>query len=620
MSGLFGIIDNHATTDIACFLASVQNRLAHRPWYVSNVWQDSDRMIGLGRSGIGIFNRETQPISDEDIVLFISGEFLDPQGLAQRLKAASYTPSSASHAELALGAYRIFGERFAAELNGAFFIALYDRARHKLVLANDRFGLYPHYLHVNRGRLVFAPEVKGVLSAPFVPKDLNETAVAEYMRFQHLLGEKTFHQPITLFPYGSIGCYDLNTDQWCVQRYWDWNCVPDRPEVTFEEAIVETGRLLRRAVERRTADHLRPGVFLSGGLDGRTLLGLIPPRGEPPVSATFGVRRCRDVVYAAQIARAVGSRHRWFDMPNGRWVLENVDLHLKLTEGFHNWLHMHGIHMLPDLREVMDYNLTGWEGGGMMGHPAMMRDVYIRPVDEMALAVGMFQGLNQAFTWPGITEAEEQSLYTPVFARCLIGRAFESLREELRRFWCFRRHYAGEYFFNANHFARYSVHMVTTERSHIEVRFPFWDYDLVDYLYSLPPEIRGPRRLYRHVITRETPKLARIPFDKEEFLPTSNYLLFKAHALSVRARKRLHLFPNHPTLYADYENYLRTDLRKWAEDILYDPRTEARGIFNMPFVRSLMDRHMSGREEWTIGKIAPLISFELVMRQLFDES
>lgn len=620
MPGLFGIAHQRTATHTISFLEEAQKRLAHRSWYTSNIWQSSNQLVGLGRFGIGIFNPEDQPVSKADVVLFMSGELVDTQPLLQRLKNAGYTLHGGSHAELALGAYCILGTRFVAELNGAFFIALYDQSRHRLILANDRFGLYPHYYFSDSQRLVFAPEVKAVLADSNVPRKLNETALAEYMRFQHLLGEKTFHEDISLFPYGSIGCYDLTENTWTVERYWDWDCIPDRPDVKFEEAVVETGRLLRRAVERRTADKLRPGVFLSGGLDARILLGLIPPRNEPPISATFGASNSRDVVYADQIARAVGSRHQWFDMPDGRWVLENADFHLKLTEGFHNWLHMHGIHMLPDLRKVMDYNLTGWEGGGVMGHPVMMRKAYTYPVDEMSLIATLFQSLNQAFTWPGIVEGEERLLYTPYQARRLEGQAFQSMREEFRRFWNYRRDHAAEYFFNANHCARYSIHMVTTERSHIEVRFPFWDYDLIDYLYSLPSEVRGQQRLYRHVITRETPKLARIPFDKEEFLPTSNQMLYKAHALTVRARKRLHLFPHHPTLYADYENYLRTDLRKWAEDILYDPRTEARGIFNMQFVRSLMDRHMSGREEWTIGKIAPIISFELMMRLLFDES
>jgi len=78
------------------------------------------------------------------------------------------------------------------------------------------------------------------------------------------------------------------------------------------------------------------------------------------------------------------------------------------------------------------------------------------------------------------------------------------------------------------------------------------------------------------------------------------------------------LYSQRATLYADYEEYLRRDLRAWAENILFDPRTEQRGIFNMAFVRSLIARHMSGREQWTIGKIAPLITFEMMMRKYFD--
>jgi asparagine synthase (glutamine-hydrolysing) len=130
--------------------------------------------------------------------------------------------------------------------------------------------------------------------------------------------------------------------------------------------------------------------------------------------------------------------------------------------------------------------------------------------------------------------------------------------------------------------------------------------------------VRGHQLLYRHIITRELPRLANIPYDKQEFLPSVNPLLHKTQAFTVRVRRRLGVFPKRHTLYADYENYLRHDLRAWAEAILFDPRTEQRGIFDMNFVRSLMKRHMDGREEWTIGKIAPLITFEMVMRQYFD--
>jgi len=215
---------------------------------------------------------------------------------------------------LALYAFRTYGKAFAERLDGAFFIAVYSIQHKRLIFANDRFGLYPQYYWQGGGQLMFAPEVKGVLAAPFVPHKLNITAVAEYMRFQQLLGQKTFHEEVMLFPRGSVGEYDLQTGEWTTTRYWDWSQISDQSHVGFEEAVEEAGRLLQNAVARLSTSQLRPGVYLSGGLDSRTILGLMPPRTLPPVSASFGTQDCRDVYYARQIAQAAGSQHLWFDM------------------------------------------------------------------------------------------------------------------------------------------------------------------------------------------------------------------------------------------------------------------------------------------------------------------
>jgi asparagine synthase (glutamine-hydrolysing) len=279
---------------------------------------------------------------------------------------------------------------------------------------------------------------------------------------------------------------------------------------------------------------------------------------------------------------------------------------------------MHSISTLPQMRDMMDFNLTGWDGGTVMGHDDHFRPIYNNPVDEYTLAVENFKQFNQAYTWPGLTEGEERLLYTPEYGKQLMGRAFESMRQELHPFWRFRKHYAAEFFYIVNHCWRMTGHMVTTARSHIEMRFPFWDYDLIDWMYSIRPEVRGHQILYRDIITRELPRLAMIPYDKQEYLPTLKEPIHTLHEMSVRVRRKLKLFPERATLYADYENYLRRDLRPWAESVLFDKRTEQRGIYNLPFVRSLMERHMTGREQWTLGKIAPLITFEMVMREFFD--
>lgn len=146
---------------------------------------------------------------------------------------------------------------------------------------------------------------------------------------------------------------------------------------------------------------------------------------------------------------------------------------------------------------------------------------------------------------------------------------------------------------------------------------------------SLPKELRNyldnlmNRKLFRHVIQRETPKLAYIPYDRDEFLPTTRPLVRGVHAGVVKVKRRINrhvkkIFPERNTLYADYESYLRNELREWAEGILYDRRTAARGIFDPSFLRTLMQRHLSNLEEWTIGKIAPLITYEMMLRRFYD--
>jgi len=68
------------------------------------------------------------------------------------------------------------------------------------------------------------------------------------------------------------------------------------------------------------------------------------------------------------------------------------------------------------------------------------------------------------------------------------------------------------------------------------------------------------------------------------------------------------------SLYADYEGWLRTDLRSWAESILFDQRTLDRGIFSRAALTSLWSRHLGGNELWTVGKLASIITFEMTMR------
>ncbi len=299
---------------------------------------------------------------------------------------------------------------------------------------------------------------------------------------------------------------------------------------------------------------------------------------RPIASITYGIDNCRDVYYAGLIARTVGSSHDRIDLPNGKWVQEYASFHLELTEGLHSWIHAHGISSLPFARELMDINLTGWDGGTIMGDKDTIEPLQCDPVDETALVAHLFHLYAHKFTWPGISESEAELVYGDSLRSEMHGLAFESLRGEFSKYLGYRRDLRSGYFYLHNHCLRLTINMITFARSHIEARFPFFDYDLFNFLHSVPAEIRGDKRLYKAVIHTGLSNLAHIPYDHDELLPIPHSLKRNTQAMVGKLQRRFNrhiwpLFSDRPTLYADYENYLRSDLYNWAHEILFDERT-----------------------------------------------
>jgi asparagine synthase (glutamine-hydrolysing) len=608
MSGIFGFADPKAETELQPLVGQMAAVMSHRPWYVTEWAVDDTCRAAFGRLGIGIFNQNQQPVwnSDRTVAIAWAGEVYNLPGR---------TDNKTDEQRL-LELYHEKGPNFVKELNGAFLIGIWDKLQGRLMLANDRFGFYPLYYASYAGRLSYAPEVKGVLCDIRIPKTLDIIAQAQYMRFQQLLGDRTFFEHVKRLPRSSILLYKMTSGDVNLQEYWTYDDIPYRPKITFQDAAAEVGHLFRMAANRLSSDVYRPGVFLSGGLDSRAILGVT--RRRPIATFTYGARDSRDVYYARKISKAAGSNHHWFDLSDGNWVKENADFHLTLTEGFHSWMHAHSITMLPAVREKIDVNLTGWDGAAVIGHPSMIEKVKVEALDEPALLVRFYHLLTNYHTWPSLTESEERLLYTPSALMEIQGLAFESFKQEMEKYYRYRPDVREDYFFYDNHCLRLTHNMIVFGRSHVEFRFPFFDRDLFDLVYSLQPSFRTNQKLYFSVIQREAPHLAKIPYDKDEMLPTDRRWKRELHGLGVKVRSRIHrhikVLSERKTLYADYESYLRNELREWAEEILYSDSLRQRGIFNQDFLRSLMGRHVSGQEEWTIGKIAPVMTYEMMLR------
>jgi asparagine synthetase B (glutamine-hydrolysing) len=290
-----------------------------------------------------------------------------------------------------------------------------------------------------------------------------------------------------------------------------------------------------------------------------------------------------------------------------------------LVEGAHSWMHAHGLSILPEARQLIDVNLSGVAGafGDLFNKPGLAY-----APDAEALLHNLYLFYTQQHAWPGLTDNEEHTLFTENYRQRLNGRAFESLRAELKHYQYLDPRLQSLVFNLDNHSRRMNHNLIIFNNSHFENRCPFFDYALTDWALQLPLELKIGKQLHLAVLHRAAPQFTRIPYDKDYRLPTHNRLLRQMHAAFDRSFGRLaqkmgYGYARH-TVYADYENYLRGELRAWAEDILFDERTIARGIFRREALRSLMDRHLLGREPWVIGKFNAIISLEMVLRRFFD--
>lgn len=624
MSGIVGFV-HFPPSSLESLGEKATERLCRFPW---NTWDwhcIPDRSIGLGRVDIGQFNPLPQPAVDPEgnLISFFSGELYRSQSLRNRLEKMGCQFERNDDPELILHAYEKLGEPFISLLDGIFHLVILDMRNQILLAANDRFGLRPLYWACYKDRLVFAPEVKILLLDPDFQRQLNPVALDEYMRFQMLLGEKTFFQGIELLPAASFLRFDLRTNSLHIHPYWSFADIKSgSSKVAYSDLLRESARLFQDAVDIRCTEGMKSGVYLSGGIDSRLIAAVLANKHSPIVTLTFGDRNSIDVVLAKRVASVLKSEHHYLEFQDGSWLLDWADLHFDLTEGFHSWIHCDGISTYELARKWIDINLTGWDIGGALGRGWRI-PLLSQAVDRCAFECELYRFYNQSHTWPGLTDAELFGLYTKEYRSAVDNLAFESLRTEVGKLEVFLHPLHTEYFYLLQHARKFTFYRVVAANAFFENRIPSHDYRLLDFIYAYPQLWPYDKILIKDIIEMANPKLACIPDDKSGLLFTRNNTLRRLHHIWTRTKQRIDrhiapIFRQPVSLYADWENWLRFELKDWASEWLLDGRLEQRGMFNIAAVKSLLNRHFSGKELHTIGKIAPIMTLEMVFRRYFD--
>lgn len=208
---------------------------------------------------------------NKDYTIVYNGELYNTQELRLELKKLGHEFQSRSDTEVLLHAYAQWQEAALDKLNGIYAFAIWERGERKLFMARDRMGVKPLFFKLHDGGLVFSSEIKTILAYPTVKAELDETGVAEII----LLGPGRtpgcgVFRGIKELEGGCFAVYRQR--KLSISRYWQ---LTDRPHTdSFEETTQMVRFLVTDAIHRQMISDVPIGTFLSGGLDSSLITAL----------------------------------------------------------------------------------------------------------------------------------------------------------------------------------------------------------------------------------------------------------------------------------------------------------------------------------------------------------
>ncbi|MDR2638106.1 MAG: N-acetylglutaminylglutamine amidotransferase [Zoogloeaceae bacterium] len=293
-----------------------------------------DGALAFGHRRLSIIDlseHARQPMLDEalGLALVFNGTIYNYRALRAELAALGYHFFSTGDSEVILKAYHAWGRGCLQRLEGMFAFALWDRARKRLFLARDRFGIKPLYVARDTRRLRFASSLPALRRGGDIPADLDPVA----LQFQFTLHGSvpapwTVFQHIRKLPPASY--MEVEADgRTREERYWQLPAAEKRAESETDMLAGLRETLHAAVASHRLAADVPVGVLLSGGLDSSLLVALLAEQGcrdIPTFSIGFADQpeeSGNEFQYSDLIARRFATRHRRYLMSD-REMLENL--------------------------------------------------------------------------------------------------------------------------------------------------------------------------------------------------------------------------------------------------------------------------------------------------------
>jgi len=553
--------------------------------------------IGLGYKRLSIVDlskKGKQPMFNEDksVWLVCNGEIYNFKELKKELEKKGHKFNSKSDNEVIVHLYEEYGVEFAKKINGMFAIAIWDEKKQRLIMVRDRLGIKPLYYSINNKGVIFSSEIKGILAYPSFKKKIDFEALHYYFFHNQIPMPKTIFENIYSVLPAELIIFSKNRQLPQKKKYW---------KLVFTENNVENEKdvskhllsLLKTSVKSHMISDAPMGVALSGGIDSSILVALLSKYTNKPIKTySFSFEddtliKQKDFQMAEKIAKLFKTDHHAFILKpqilieNLSRIIESFDMPIS-TFAFDYYLCQEAA---KDIKVIFTGDGTEELFGKYWNHRLAQSMAHVlgyvdNKKDYTYLEkefINKYSRIVPERAWQfselyAFRENEKSKLYSNLLLKktkeCDVSAHLSN---------CFTQTTAKNFFnkvleIDTNNFlVNHTLNIVdrVSMINSIEIRSPFLDHHLVEYVASLPARLKSRQGITKYILKQSIKSI--IPKDLiDKFKsgvtgpPINKWLLFK--------------------------------LEKYVKDVLSPSSLKKHNLFNEKYISSILKEHYQYRK------------------------
>jgi len=625
MCGIAGVVSaSHESNVTEAFVRHMCNQIVYRGPDDEGIYVENGAGLGMRRLSIIDLSGGHQPVFNEDRSAWIvfNGEIYNFPELRPELESRGHRFYTKSDTEVIIHLYEEMGADCVQKLRGMFGLAIYDKAKRKLILARDRLGKKPVHYALHKGNLYFASEMKSILAVAPELANVNAQGLLQYLYYGYVPEPVTAFTGIHKLPSGHL--LEFENGQVRIRQYWDLPEYGTHAPKSEEECLEELEHRLLEATKIRLISDVPLGAFLSGGTDSSTIVALMARASSGPVK-TFSIGFTKDDFNEASFARMVAKKfatehHELILEPDVVQTVEHLTSSLEEPFGDSSMLPTYYVSQMA--RQHVTVALSGDGGDEVFGGydryrihagrrvfehiPGWARKFYREQVFARLPRGLRGRKLSYNLSLPWQERYVDSLSFLPA-----VERDTPVLSEDFRAFLrsgddpgnVLRRRFAAAptkdpvsqilYVDTKTYLVDDILTKVdrTSMLNSLEVRVPILDHVFIEWATGLPSEwkLRG----------------------KEQ-----KYIFRKLAARLGVPREVLHREKQGFTL--PLVHWMRHELKDMLM-LLLEPRTLERGYFEPSGIRAVMDDYLIAGRNTNIGRLWRLLMFELWHRNFLEK-